>query len=554
MLRHLLILARSLAIFAALLICSQSATAQNQSFSVYPENEIVLKGIAGTISSEQLTLVNNLDREITITAEYMADAQIGIDLPSKIVMKAKEKASYIITFTGQGEAKGYIVLTEGNTATRILVRGTTATEPTESIKVPEYVTFGPVASGKSLCMPIEVTNTSNKPLTIDYALAGYSKGAFNIPTDNIPRLTLQAGETGKVSICFEPQEFDSKEELIFTYSNDGGTTNQTRSTWLLGMIERDIDPNTPCLSTNEKVGIGPVMLGRSAEGKIYLANQTDKPIVITGATISGPAPACFTIADKLPLTVDARSKIEMTVVFTPEQEGNNSAEIELTLQSEIAECKTALIYVTGWTTTKTVDNSRYPIFLTEKKTLGIEWGPNTIMQKVIFYNNLDHEVAINDVKLRDGIDFRLVQTTPTVPCTLKPDENLVLVLATGMDGKPYFTDEIIFVTDQDAAGESNYDLQGVKQSASVYDAGNREIELSVGPNPVVSNLNITVGNVASATITIYDLTGKLVASADATNYTWNASTNHAAGTYFVTVSGVTISGKPFNDSRRVVVE
>jgi hypothetical protein len=554
MLRQVLIRARYLAVLSMLLLCGQAAKAQNYAFSVYPENEIILKAVPGTIATEQLTIVNNLDQEITITAEYVVDASIKIDMPSSIVLKAKEKLGYNISYTGKGEAKGYIVLMYGNTAKRLLVSGTTSSDPGESIKVAEYVTFGPVATGKTLCMPIEVTNISNARLTIDYALAGYSNGAFNIPTDNVHRLTLEAGASGSVNVCFTPQEYDSKEELRFTYSLDGGTTTQGRSSWLLGMIERDIDPNVPCLSINEKVGIGPVMMGQSAEGMIYMANQTDKPITITGITISGSAPTCFTTTDKLPMTIDARSKGEMTVVFTPEAEGNNSAEIELALQSEIAECKSALVYANGWTTTKTTDDSRYPIFLTENKTLGIEWGPNTIMQKVIFYNNLDHEVQLTDVRLRDGIDFRIVQTTPAIPAILKPDENLILVLATGMDGKPYFTDQVIFVTDQDVAGEHNYDLQGVKQSASVYDAGNSEIQLLIGPNPATANLNVELHNAASATITIHDLTGKLIATTDATTYTWNMSENHVAGTYFVTVSGMTLSGKPFNDTRRVVVQ
>jgi hypothetical protein len=548
MLRSFVTNSLRLATLGILLLSSQLARAE--SFTCYPENEIVLHGVPGTYVTEQLTLVNNLDQEITITAEYAADASLGIDIPSSIVMKAKEKFSFVISYSGSSEAKGYIILMQGNTAKRLLVRGTVMTQPTEIIKVEEYITFGPTATGKTECKTIDVTNLGSTPLTINYELAGYSNGAFNIPTDNIPQFTLSPSETGSISVCFTPAEYDSKEELIFSYSTDGGTTKQSRSAWLLGILERDID--IPCLTTSEKVGIGPVMLGQSAEGLLFLANQTDKPIVITSASISGPEAVNFSLRQILPVVLDANAKIEMIVSFTPDRDAQQfSAELVLALQSEAEKCESATVQLTGWATLKNSDDDRHPIFVDERKTIGVEWGPNVIMKKVIFYNNLDHDVQLTDVRLRDGLDFRIVESSPAIPCMLKPNENFILVLATGMDGKSYFTDEIIFTTNEDDAEEQNYDLQGVKQSASVYDAGNNEIELVIGPNPVVRDLNIAVRNATTTTIEIHDLTGKLVASATGTSYTWN--TNATSGAYFVTVTGVTSTGKPFDHTRSVVV-
>jgi hypothetical protein len=540
-------------LLAVLFLSTNFAYAQKLSFTVEPQGEIVLKGALGTLVNESFTLVSNSSKELSISTSFGSDSTIGIDLPKTIVLQPYEEVSFILSYLALHEAKGWITLAEGGMVQRIAIRGTMYDAPLEKISVPQYVTFGPTAPGEKTCLSIEVKNISTAALTIDYALAGYSNGAFNIPTDNIPRLTLEPGAVGSVSVCFEPKEYDSKEELVFNYSVDGGVTKEHRSSWLLGMIKRD-DPTVDCLTTNEKVGIGPVMLGQSAEGKIYLANQTDKPIAITSATITGIAPQAYKLRESLPVVIDARSKAELTVVFTPEKEGNNSAELAFALESETADCKSAIVMLNGWTTDKVKEDSRYPIFLGERKTIGIEWGPNTIMQKVNFYNNLDHQVEIREVKLRDGIDFRIVQSTPTVPCFLKPDETFTLVLATGMDGKPYFTDEIIFVTDEDGASEQGHDVQGMKQSASVTDAGNSEIELMIGPNPAVADLNISVKNAASAVIMLHDMSGKPVAMSSAMNFTWRAPQQHASGTYFVTVSGITVSGKPFNLVRRVVVE
>lgn len=95
---------------------------------------------------------------------------------------------------------------------------------------------------------------------------------------------------------------------------------------------------------------------------------------------------------------------------------------------------------------------------------------------------------------------------------------------------------------------------GEGSSASVYAEGNREIKLAVGPNPVVKELNVNVLNAASAKILINDLSGKLITSAKSTSLTWDAAANHLSGTYFVTVRGVTTSGKPFNETRKVSVQ
>lgn len=542
---------RALIAILALLCAGSVAQAQTQ-FSVYPENELVITGALGQLVNQPLTIVNNTSTELKLTATSGGDEHLGIDLPKEIVMQPFEKFNISISYQADIEAKGYVILTDGTITKRILISGLidNANTPTESIKREEYVTFGPIPSGKTQCMPIEVTNISKSTLEIDYTLSGYSKGVFNIPTDNIPHMTLKPGETGSVNVCFAAKDYDSKEELVFSYGVNG--MKEQRSTWLLGILEREVDPNVECLVTNGKVGIGPVMLGQSAEGSIYLLNQTDKAITITGATIAGTRPDRFTMKTPFPYTIDARAKTELRVVFTPQEEGQNSAEMELALQSEVSNCTSAIVQLTGWTTDKVKDNSRYPIFASEKKAIGIEWGPNVIMQKVIFNNNLDHEVEIKQVKLRDGIDFRIVQSTPTVPCMLKPDESLILVLATGMDGKPYFTDQVIFVTSEDAAGEQKYDLQGVAQS-SVDDAANREIELSVGPNPAVNELNISLGNASIANISIHDIAGKEVANFDGVQSTWHTS-GHASGVYFVTATGKTVSDKSFTVTRSVIVQ
>jgi hypothetical protein len=542
------------AILALFLFTSGTASAQN--FQVSPSEKLEFIGVPGTTSMQILKIENLVDQDLTIMTKSYADPSFMFKLPPQIVLKAKGALEIPITYIpNAATAEGYIVFTEGNSTVRVALIGSTQGSTDGSLQFPEYVTFGPVPQTKSECQGIEFANLTKSAVRIDYALAGYSKD-WNIPTDNVHTLTLEAGAKGSINVCFEPLgEFDSKEELILKYSFDDGVTYQKASTWLLGMIEREVDPKTPCLSTNERVGIGPVLYGQSSQGAIYLSNQTEKPIVITNAQLSGPDASSFALNIAFPITINAFSKNEIAVTFTPrdEQQMQYSAELLLSLQSELENCDRASVQLYGWTTEKVTKDSRIPIFTDGRKAIGVEWLPGTMMQKVVFYNNLDHEIEVKEVKLRDGIDFRIVESSPTVPAMLKPDESIIIVLATGADQKTYFTDAIIFVTSEVAAGEQGYDLQGMMQSASVSESGNSEIELSVGPNPMTNQLNVSVRNAARANISIFDIEGKMIASSNAQGVTWTPA-SQSAGSYFVRVTGTTTTGKPFNITRRVIAE
>jgi hypothetical protein len=177
-------------------------------------------------------------------------------------------------------------------------------------------------------------------------------------------------------------------------------------------------------------------------------------------------------------------------------------------------------------------------------------------EPISFTNHTDKPLSISTSYSSDptiGIDMPKV-------ITLEPNEKVdFLISFLGNDGSA--RGEITLTAGDlvrkiDLLGNiteaSNTDPEQ-ESAASVYDAGNKEIALSVGPNPVVTTLNVSVRNAASTSITINDLAGKLMASSKANSFTWDASASNVSGTYFVTVRGITTSGKPFNETRKVVV-
>ncbi|HET6511666.1 MAG TPA: choice-of-anchor D domain-containing protein, partial [Candidatus Kapabacteria bacterium] len=397
--KSLPIRALALALIALCLTASTSARA-DRSFVVQPSEKLLFEAVLGTVTTQTITIQNVVDRTITLDVMHQANEAFTINVPTQVTLKAKEAVSFEVVFnpTIAEFAEGWIMVSEANSAgARIYLKGITKGGPSGALSSPEYFTLGPAPVGKADCKQVEAYNQGKTPVLIQYALAGYSK-AFNLPTDNEHTFTLDAGAKGTVAVCFQPIEGmgDQKEELIFKYSYDGGVTFEKTSTWLFGILEREIDPNMPCLMTNERVGLGPVMAGQSVDGMIYLLNTTGSPITITSATISGESAVDFAITEVLPLTVAANSKGMIGVRFSPSRADQTqyNAEVEFALLSETDKCTSARTLLAGWTTEKHREDMRIPIFADGRKTIGIEWTANSLAQKVQFFNNLDHAVEV----------------------------------------------------------------------------------------------------------------------------------------------------------------
>lgn len=546
-----------LAVLLVATLTSVNAQA-GSNFMVHPSDKIEFEVPMGTVAVKAITVQNVSDHEITIQASARTDGSFRIEMLSEIILEPKQKAAVTITYipTSPYSSEGSVSFMEGNSVATVKLYGKPSygDGTTDEIDFPEYVTIGPVEVGKSRCTSVQLANTGRSTVTIEYYLAGYSK-EFNLPTDGKNTITLEAGMKTTVDVCFEPVlGFGSKEELIFVYSFDGGVTNAKASAWLIGIIGSEIDKDAPCLAVNERLEFGPVMLGKSSEGYLYLMNQSDVPVTVTGMSIEGPDAGTFSSRWAFPITIDPNSKSMIGIDFTPviKNVEKYSATAILKLESDSADCTTASVELFGWTAVKNQDDLRNPIFADGRNAIGIEWLPGTVRQKVVFYNNLAHEVEIKNVALRDGVDFKLVETYPGFPTHLKADESITLVLSASHD-KVYFTDEVIFTTDQSTTTEK-YDLQGVMQTAAV-DPEEHNVSLTISPNPSASSINVAVSNAASASIQVHDLSGRLLTTATSTHWTWDAKAEgRSAGSYFITISGSTNEGKAFSTVRRVVIE
>jgi hypothetical protein len=194
--------------------------------------------------------------------------------------------------------------------------------------------------------------------------------------------------------------------------------------------------------------------------------------------------------------------------------------------------------------------------ITPQHELSLTAAPGALTtESLTFTNNSDKELSISTSYTADptiGVDL-----PKTI--VLQPNEQFDVIIS--FLGEDVSARGEITLTSGDLT--RRIDLRGNisetetggedAASASVYEAGNKEIEFTVGPNPVVSDMNVSVRNAASVKVSVHDLSGKLMTSSKSNNFIWNASSSNASGTYFVTVRGITNSGKPFNETRKVAV-
>lgn len=192
--------------------------------------------------------------------------------------------------------------------------------------------------------------------------------------------------------------------------------------------------------------------------------------------------------------------------------------------------------------------------ISPERELDLKAAPGELTtESITFENTSDQKISISASYISDstiGVDM------PSV-IVLQPKEKFdFLISFLGIDGAArgeITLTEGNVIRHIDLRGNVSEQSSGSDEqaSASVFESGNKEIALSVGPNPVESDLTISLRNAASSSINVTDVNGKIVASAKSSNLVWNAA--HRAGTYFVTVRGITTSGKPFNETRKVSV-
>lgn len=189
-----------------------------------------------------------------------------------------------------------------------------------------------------------------------------------------------------------------------------------------------------------------------------------------------------------------------------------------------------------------------------EKKITMTAAPGALVNDQLFFENLTDRVI--HIATTHGSDPAIGIDIPDV-ITLKPHEkcNYVVSYEGGHDASGFITLSEGSVNRRvDIRGSSSAINPGPGEQPSIYQDGNSEITFVVGPNPVVDDMSITLAGATTSNISVADIEGKVIASTIETTYVVKRDDGLTSGTYVITASGITKSGKPFNDTRKVVVE
>jgi hypothetical protein len=332
---------------------------------------------------------------------------------------------------------------------------------------------------------------------------------------------------------------------------------------------------TPCNAQNSCLGIQYasncqdfVLFGATAEHTLYLNNNTDNDISVTGAVMfaDGPDSDAFSITSTFPIQVPAHTQnIALNYNFSPLNATDAVVEagLSLSLSGDSLICNSAGFKLLGeLDQTKidpkgnNVDPVVRPLSPSDKRTLAIESnGPNGSVE-FTFTNNLTVDATVNKVYLVDGTNFTINSVTPVVtPFTVHPGENFSARIQYNATDKLVHYDKFMVDVNHQLM-TTTFDLQGINVgtvAAAIASTLPTGVSLTVSPNPSHGKITFALKGIRTSKIELLDLLGKPLAKGTTdSEWMWDAS-GVAPGSYFARINGETGDGTHFDASRVIKI-
>ncbi len=210
-------------------------------------------------------------------------------------------------------------------------------------------------------------------------------------------------------------------------------------------------------------------------------------------------------------------------------------------------------------TTATHDTTDRAMFGSGSQSIVIKTSGKNALVGLEFVNNQAVNVIVSKIGFASGTNFTIVSGAPNHASTLVPGQRITLLVRYTPNGASGQTDQLL-ITSNSTAPVNPITFKGIQsQTSSVKNALPEGVSLAMAPNPMSANLTVSLAGIAKSTVTVFDINGKTIRTADVTasSWTWDGTatdgTSMRSGTYFVSVSGTSADGTPFAATRKIVL-
>src|SRR5438552_5650319 len=181
---------------------------------------------------------------------------------------------------------------------------------------PSTLNFGRVALRHATSIPVTITNTGSRSLTVTKRINA-AHGSFWLSNLRVP-LTLNAGRSVQFYAHFHPPASGPASGHIYLISN---ASNPKLTITLSGISVggNSLAPNP------SNVGFGSVQIGKSLTRYETLTNSGNSSVTVSSATISGSGFSRGGLS--LPLTLAAGHSVSFSVTFTPKTTATASGSV-----------------------------------------------------------------------------------------------------------------------------------------------------------------------------------------------------------------------------------
>lgn len=559
--------------------------------------------IAGVEQCQTVTYTNNTDAAATITGRSIIGLSGGgnqfdvdEDASGSTTVAPGASTTVVVCYTpvasGENVVANLKVQYRGtdstnNGVTMVRLEGSSESGGSDSLdlNVPRNVDFD-ARPGEIECQTVRIVNLGGLQTvlggTLTFSLSDTNAG-FDVQGGNTA--TLDPTGNGSVTVCFtgDSNRLFSQSVLNILATGAGNTFLGSYNVRLTGETEYEIDEDITdtifnaarCFRVRQNQPLlGPIVRGGSTSEQVTVTNNTNQTATITGGSFSSQGgttqSGAFSLAQgtTFPVTIPAFGSSTFNVNFTPTDSQLVRYDATLALDVQGTACNDININL-GAVAIPGNNAGGNGVLDTLNLIGGGGFGGNTVAvsgacdnapQTVAFQNNLATAVTVTGLNFSgsSNANFTVLGSTPTLPATLQAGEIMQIQVQFNCDQTPGFTTGTLQIQTQGGVQPQTVVFQTFQQqAASVNRAQNGAVEISVSPNPTRGMVRIEVKDAVSAQIDVLTIMGDVVASTNATSWTWNGQidgSNASTGTYIVRVTGMNHKGEQFVESRQIVVQ